>query len=783
MATRTITSPGVEIREYDLSLRSPRIGGTNIYFTGFTNKGPSDEVIEVSNMQEWEQIYGTPTNAVERYSFHTAQQLFNSPGRVIFNRLPYGESTGEGFGSLYSALVYPVVYKDQSTGKVTTNLTGTSGTYVFGEPKQFNLTRSQYLSVVNGTGFTWSNTSLSGNNFYNSSFQGAISSSGLVIVNKAQTTINQTFEGYYIGLNDNTDVNPATNFDAIRYAYTVTSSAGETGIKTFTQIPKVRIGSPLSASNSSGNNPVNSSLSEVMENLSDYDISTEEFDDVLSIGVVKLRKSVFGDDINKLDFVLEEGYVGSIDSHRQIDSQYGGPPLSFALESVTNNSPNIHVMVNPAITKRIGESTLDSSGIPKNKIRVLNTLLDENITNGNISASRSGLTSTDLTNVKAAFTATGTNKYIDGIYPFGAYSSANLSNKVIGNLPSKIDRALEKVENDEIYELDLILEAGLGTVYNYVTATGNAYYDDVDTPSELLASIVGLQTSGDYSGSGATDARANYTTIFNKFNDFAQYRRKDLMFVADPLRHIFILGSDNKTLTDSSKNFSTHIYWALRHQFELANTSYSATYANWVKVNDSTLGRNVWVPFSGVAGAIMARVDAEYFPWYAPAGLNRAIVNSVVDLAHDANQRQRDKYYKVGLNPVSFFPSQGNVVWGQKTLSRKPSAFDRINVRRLFLALEKVTKRISKFFVFEPNTITTRTRVVNTLAPLFELAKNNEGLYEYMLVCDERNNTPTVIDDNELVIDVYIKPVRAAEFILVNFYASRSDQDFNELIG
>jgi len=123
------------------------------------------------------------------------------------------------------------------------------------------------------------------------------------------------------------------------------------------------------------------------------------------------------------------------------------------------------------------------------------------------------------------------------------------------------------------------------------------------------------------------------------------------------------------------------------------------------------------------------------------------------------------------------------VVFGQKTLLKKPSAFDRINVRRLFLNLETATRDTAKFFVFEPNTYFTRTQVINTLSPIFDAAKNTEGVYDYLIVCDERNNTPDIIDNNELKVDIYIKPVRTAEFILVTFYATKTSQSFEELLG
>ena len=113
---------------------------------------------------------------------------------------------------------------------------------------------------------------------------------------------------------------------------------------------------------------------------------------------------------------------------------------------------------------------------------------------------------------------------------------------------------------------------------------------------------------------------------------------------------------------------------------------------------------------------------------------------------------------------------------------KAPSAFDRINVRRLFLFLEKSVLNTSKLFVFEPNTTFTRSRLVNTITPVFELAKNTQGLYDYKIICNDTNNTPDTIDQNELVVDIYIKPVRTAEFILVNFYCTKTSQDFNELL-
>jgi phage tail sheath protein FI len=169
--------------------------------------------------------------------------------------------------------------------------------------------------------------------------------------------------------------------------------------------------------------------------------------------------------------------------------------------------------------------------------------------------------------------------------------------------------------------------------------------------------------------------------------------------------------------------------------------------------------------------------------WSAPAGFTRGLVTNALDLAINPNQKHRDELYKANLNPITFSAGAGIVVLGQKTLSRKSSAFDRLNVRRLFLALERPTKKVSKYYLFEPNNEFTRTRFVNTLTPIFEYAKQNGGLYDYLIIADERVNTPQVIDNNELRATILIKPTRTAEFIIVEFTATTTDANFQEIVG
>jgi hypothetical protein len=766
MAKRTIQSPGVEIREQDFSLRTPTPAGTTVYVTGYTDQGPTDEVLSVSSLSEFEQIYGNPKTPAERYFYHTVKATFNSSANLLVNRLPYGDGTGEGFGSSISVLAYPVTAVGSST------LDTASGAYLLGRPTQFNITQTEYTNLVSGNLFsTWSNTP--GTSFTSIA---ALSSAGLIVINSGQTVIDGKYQGYYVGLADNTNINPATNYDAIRTAFTVTQSANSTGLTSYISIPTTRFDFSLTATPAFGSNPATNSISQIMEEkITGYDTSTRSFDDTLNVGIFKLRQSVFANDATTLNYLLEEGYNGSIGYYRQINSENGGQPVNFFLENVENTSRNVEVLVNPYMSDYFGGIKLNTDGTPTKKVRIISQQLINGLSSPTLSASlNAGCT---LAQLQAAANAIG---YGDALFPLGAYGEVKINSKNVGNLPDKITRALERIRNDEVFDIDIIAEGGLGTIWTTVCATGLPYFDDTKT----AASIEALRTSSDLVD---TSARDYYNTVFNQFNVFCgpikDGGRGDIFYVADPIRQIFVTGKDNKVINTPGKNFSTDIYWAIRHQFEVSNTSYSSVFANYMKVYDNYSGLYIYVPSSGFAAARMASTDADQGPWAAPAGYSRGIINDALDVAFSPNQRQRDELYKFNLNPITRIPDQGIVVYGQKTLLKKPSAFDRINVRRSFLYLEKATKSVMKFFLFENNTLFTRTRVINTLVPFFERVKQSEGLYDYLIVCDNRNNTSEVIDNNELVVDIYLKPVKSAEFILVNFYATRTDTNFQELIG
>lgn len=212
------------------------------------------------------------------------------------------------------------------------------------------------------------------------------------------------------------------------------------------------------------------------------------------------------------------------------------------------------------------------------------------------------------------------------------------------------------------------------------------------------------------------------------------------------------------------------------------NSSYSAIYGQYFKIYDQYNEKDRWVPVAGYVGRTIATVDFNNRQWWAPAGLNRGIVSGVKKVAINPNQGQRDVMYSNRINPIPSFFGQGVVIWGQKTLQAAPTAFDRINVRRLFLHMERSIEKMAKYLIFEFNDEFTRARFVSLANGFLTGIKSLRGVTDYSVVCDTTNNTPEVIDNNEFVAEILVKPTRVAEFIRLTFTAVSTGVSFSEVV-
>jgi hypothetical protein len=213
------------------------------------------------------------------------------------------------------------------------------------------------------------------------------------------------------------------------------------------------------------------------------------------------------------------------------------------------------------------------------------------------------------------------------------------------------------------------------------------------------------------------------------------------------------------------------------------STSYAVMDSGWKYQFDKYNNVYRWVPLNGDIAGLCVRTDFERDPWFSPAGFNRGQLKNVVKLAWNPDKTDRDELYKNGVNPVVSFPGEGVVLYGDKTMLAKPSAFDRINVRRLFIVLEKAIARAAKYSLFEFNDEFTRAQFVALVEPFLRDVQGRRGIFDFRVVCDSTNNTPEVIDRNEFIGDIYIKPARSINFIQLNFVAVRSGVAFEEVVG
>jgi len=222
---------------------------------------------------------------------------------------------------------------------------------------------------------------------------------------------------------------------------------------------------------------------------------------------------------------------------------------------------------------------------------------------------------------------------------------------------------------------------------------------------------------------------------------------------------------------------------AVTFRNSLTSSSYAVIDSGYKYQYDKYADLYRWIPLNGDIAGLCVRTDNERDPWFSPGGLNRGVIKNVVKLAWNPTKTERDTLYVTGINPVVSFPGEGTVLFGDKTMLAKPSAFDRINVRRLFITLEKAISRAARFSLFEFNDQFTRAQFVAIVEPFLRDVQGRRGITDFRVVCDETNNTGQVIDSNQFIGDIYIKPARSINFIQLNFVAVRTGVSFNEVVG
>lgn len=329
-----------------------------------------------------------------------------------------------------------------------------------------------------------------------------------------------------------------------------------------------------------------------------------------------------------------------------------------------------------------------------------------------------------------------------------------------GSAAATVKATFEDVNKDTVVAVDLASGVDSGSLTTTEYATGFGYVSDKDTIQIDFLIAPGMAD------------RASQTTVVNNLIAIAGggAGRKDCVVISSPARSDIINNSAPVTDTVTTADSFTA-------------SSYLFMDNNYLKVYDKYNDQYIYIPAAPATAGIMAASDFNNAPWYSPAGARRGGYLGVTALSYSPTKAQRDTLYKAGVNPIANIPGSGILLYGDKTKLGRPSAFDRINVRRLFLVIERAIAIAARDIMFEFNDEFTRAEFVNIVEPFLREIQGRRGITDFRIVADETNNTPAVIDRNEFIASIFIKPARSINYVTLNFVAVRTGVDFDEVVG
>ena len=293
------------------------------------------------------------------------------------------------------------------------------------------------------------------------------------------------------------------------------------------------------------------------------------------------------------------------------------------------------------------------------------------------------------------------------------------------------------------------------------------------TNADIVRAYDKFKSAEDVDVSLITTAAHGSTAVRHAINQVAQVR-KDCMVFFSPEKTDVVGVTSSSTATTNVTDYRDTVNM---------NTSYAVMDSGWKYMFDKHNDKFRFVPLNGDIAGLCAHTDQVRDPFWSPAGFTRGQIKGVVKLPFNPKKAERDKLYAKGVNPIVSFPGEGVVMFGDKTQLTKPSAFDRINVRRLFILLEKAIANAARFQLFEFNDEFTRSQFVSIVEPFLRDIQGRGGIQDFSVVCDGSNNTPQVVDSNQFRGDIFVKPSRSINFIQLNFVAVRSGVEFSEVVG
>ena len=769
-------SPGVEVKEIDLTNVIPAVSTSIGGYSGYFRWGPVNEINLVSSEKELAGIFGTP-DAAHTQSFLTAASFlkYGSALKVVrasnaalknayagsfetptggIQSITFDEAPEE-FEDLSAAVILAVSQADDGTGtgaELTPSYSPFAATAFAAAAQTFNKTVSAIALASGNSGLADGSytATISGQTLSFDALSDVLTITGTapsnILLEDAVTTftVNElTVDVTYV--DDITANNAVANGDVLNLVSSVDSqpfvvtydTVNGNSITLGNFIPESTFGATtLTATNDGGfvvgSFTISYSVSQInVEEGQNYDIPT-------------ITVSVNGTDIDQggllnideaEDFANEATFIPNAEA---FELETDLPGLFFArYAGEVGNS--LQVTVINASTFGNGDgaaSSFDSAPLGSN-IHIVITLDDEEVEAWS-----------DMSITPGAKLDDGTNNY------FADVINAR-SNWFYVARPSQASAPATYVFQDGadwdgvLNEGDLTLEGqGLELFRDVETVDVNLLFSMADTSDNLLIGKHVQEIAVDRKDCVAfvspTIAASTQGTAQNRLDG--------------------VTGQIDNLTRDTDGSYAVYDSTAL-----YVYNKYADTYS--------------WIPASGHMAGLCAKTDDLAEPWFSPAGLNRGGLRGVTKLGFNPNKSQRDTLYKKGVNPIANFPGNGIVLFGDKTVQAKPSAFDRINVRRLFIVLEKAIATAAKYQLFELNDEFTRAMFRNMTEPFLRDVKGRRGITDFLVVCDETNNTGEVIDTNRFVADIYIKPARSINFITLNFIATRTGVDFSEIVG
>ena len=341
----------------------------------------------------------------------------------------------------------------------------------------------------------------------------------------------------------------------------------------------------------------------------------------------------------------------------------------------------------------------------------------------------------------------------------GFGTTGSIFDSAAGTTIDSVDNFWSSVVSDSITTFSLDSGNNGSALTNASYTTGNALFADKDTITVDFLIAPGLTNDSDH------------VTVVNDLITVAT-ARKDCVVVASPNRDAVV----NNAAADIVADTLTTI-------FDYTNSSYLFADNNYLKVYDKYNDKYRYIPAASSTAGLMAATDANAAPWFSPAVARRGAYLGITGLAYTPSKAQRDTLYKASVNPIANIPGQGVLLFGDKTGLLRPSAFDRINVRRLFLTIERAIALAARNVLFEFNDEFTRAEFVNIVEPFLREIQGRRGITDFRVVCDETNNTPAVVDRNEFIASIFIKPARSINYVTLNFVAVRTGVEFEEVVG